>query len=127
MYKEILISVSIIVFVFLGDFLTQNYTKKIVGELSYELEELKKFLIEKDNDKAIEQVTKIEDDVEKVHENLAYYMEHDEIEKVETTFTSCKSFVYSETYDLAISELEKTIFVLNHLTDKYSFNLENIF
>ena len=32
-----------------------------------------------------------------------------------------------DNYDLAIAELEKTMFVLQHINDKYKFNLENIF
>ena len=127
MYKEIIIVIGIITFVFLGDFLTQKNTKRNVDELSSRLEELKNDLEENNSYKAKKQVILIEEDVKKAHENMAYYIEHDEIEKIETTFTSCKSFVNSESYDLAIAELEKTIFVLNHLTDKYSFNLENIF
>ena len=48
-------------------------------------------------------------------------------EKIETTFTSCKSFVENEDFKEAICEVEKTIFLVNHLSDKYSFNLDNIF
>ena len=50
-----------------------------------------------------------------------------QIEKIETTFTACKSFIKTEDYGDAICEVEKTVFLVNHLTDKYSFNLDNIF
>ena len=42
-------------------------------------------------------------------------------------FTACKSFAKTEEYKQAISELEKTVYVLEHITDKYSFDLVNIF
>ena len=127
MYKEIIIAIVIIVVVILGDILTQNYTKKSVNKLSNELDVLKKYLEEENECSAKEQAQKVNDSLENIHSNLAYFIEHDEIEKIETNFTSCKSFIYSKSYNLAINELEKTIFVLNHLTDKNSFNLENIF
>ena len=127
MYKEIIISVGIIILVILGDFFIQNYTKKSVNKLSSELDILKGYLEEENEYSAKEQAQKVNESLEKIHSNLAYFIEHDEIEKIETNFTSCKSFVNSKSYNLAINELEKTIFVLNHLTDKNSFNLENIF
>ena len=127
MYKEIIIVIGIIIAVFLGDVLTQNYTKKSVNRLSAELYVLKKYLEEENEYRAKEQAQKVNESLEKIHSNLAYFIEHDEIEKIETNFTSCKSFVYLKSYNVAINELEKTIFVLTHLTDKNSFNLENIF
>ena len=38
-----------------------------------------------------------------------------------------KSYIESQQYKDAICELEKTIFVLEHINEKYTFNLENIF
>ena len=127
MYKEIIISIGIMVIVIVADCLTQTYTKKSVNKLSSELDILRNYLIEENENGSKEQAQKVNDSLEKIHSNLAYFIEHDEIEKIETNFTACKSFVNSQSYDLAINELEKTIFVLNHLTDKNSFNLENIF
>lgn len=127
MYKEIIISVCIIVMVIVADLFTQNYTKKSVNKLSSELDILKNYLVEENEYGAKEQAQKANESLEEIHSNLAYFIEHDEIEKIETNFTSCKSFVNTKNYNLAINELEKTIFVLNHLTDKNSFNLENIF
>ena len=127
MYKEIIISIGIMVIVIVADCLTQTYTKKSVNKLSSELDILRNYLIEENENGSKEKEQKVNDSLEKIHSNLAYFIEHDEIEKIETNFTACKSFVNSQSYDLAINELEKTIFVLNHLTDKNSFNLENIF
>lgn len=106
---------------------TQNYTKKCVETLTNELENLKQNLIQKETEQAKIKTEEINQKWEQMHNKLAYYIEHDELEKVETYFTACKSFTQTENYDLAISELEKTTFVLDHITDKYSFNLVNIF
>lgn len=127
MYKEITIIIIIILMIFIGDYITQNFTKNSVNYLTNELSILKKQLTEKSYKEANEQVNKIQLKINEVHHKLSYYLEHDEIEKVETDFTACKSLTKMGEFNLAIEELEKTIFVLNHMTDKYSFNLDNIF
>ena len=63
----------------------------------------------------------------KYHKRLAFYIEHNELEKVETNYVAGKSFIENAKYEDAISEVEKTIYVLQHINDKYSVNLENIF
>ena len=127
MYKEITIIIMIILTIFIGDFTTQKYTKKNVESLTNELNELKQNIINNSNNNAKEKTEIIQNKIDNVHHKLSYYLEHNEIEKIETTFTSCKSFVETEDYNEAICEVEKTIFLVNHLSDKYSFNLDNIF
>ena len=127
MLKEATIAFIIIIGIFVGDFITQNYTKQSVEKLTTELNTLKDNLILDKFDEAKVQAQKIKEDINNSHSKLSYYLEHNEIEKVETNYTVCKSFVDQEEKSEAIAELEKTVFVLNHMTDKYSFSLENIF
>ena len=127
MYKELIISIIIIALILVGDFITQNYTKKTVDDLCGVAQELKQSLENKDEDISKKNLDEFEYKLDKAHEKLAYYIEHDELEKVETNFTECKSFVNSANYDLAIDKLDKTEFILEHIKDKYSFSLENIF
>ena len=122
-----IISVILVILIFIGDFITQKYTKDTVSSLIDEFGKLKQSLINASKEGSEIEVNEIEQKWDKAHDKLAYYIEHDELEKVETNLTSCKSLAETENYDLAISELEKTVFVLNHITDKYAFNLENIF
>ena len=127
MHKELIICIILVILIVIGDWVTQNYTKNTVDYITGELENLKQNLLEKSDDKVDEDINKIDDKWKEVYDKLAYYIEHDELEKVETTFTACKSLAKSGEYEQAISELEKTVFVLDHITDKYSFNLVNIF
>ena len=129
MYKEIIISIIVIVLVFSFDFVLQKYTKKTIGEFSNELYNLEQDIREgKMNDKDIERKTnELYNKWMEHHETLAFFIEHDELEKVETNFTAGKSFIESKKYSDAMSELEKTSFVLKHIKEKYVFSLENIF
>ena len=127
MHKELIICVILVILIIIGDVVTQNYTKKTVNYITEKLESLKQSLQEDSKENANEEISKIDEKWQEVHDKLAYYIEHDELEKVETDFTACKSLVSTGDYGQAISELEKMAFVLKHITDKYSFNLVNIF
>ena len=129
MYKELVISIIIIILIFSLDYITQKYTDFAINEAISNLNEIKESLKEEnvDNKKAIEDAEKKYNRWLEHHKRLAFYIEHNELEKVETNFVSGKSFIESAKYEDAISELEKTIFILQHINDKYSVNLENIF
>ena len=64
---------------------------------------------------------------EERHEKLSYYIEHNELEKIETSITQMKSFIETEEYGDSISELDTSAFLIRHIEDRYAFNLENIF
>jgi len=129
MYKEIIISIIILISILVFDFVLKNYTENWIGEVSQGLTELENDIREKKlNNKQIQSKTyDLYSKWEEYYENLAFYIEHDELEKVETNFIAGKSYIDSKKYEDAMSELEKTSFVLKHIKDKYSFNLENIF
>ena len=127
MQKELVICVILVILIIIGDIVTQNYTKNTVNYITGELKSLKQSLFEKDDDKADEEISKIDNKWKEVYDKLAYYIEHDELEKVESNFTACKSLAKTREYEQSISELEKTVYVLEHIIDKYSFNLVNIF
>ena len=126
MYKEMIISIILVALIVAGDLITQNYTKKTVTTLIEELEVLKQSLSQNIEEQANDELEKLNEKWEEVHDKLAYYIEHDELEKVENNLTSCRSLTKTGNFDLAINEVEKMAFVLNHITDKYSFNFDII-
>lgn len=134
MKKEIIICIIVVIAISIGNIITQQYTKESVATLSNDLEELKLDLNnkikneeEKTNDELSNSVDKITKDWESRHDKLAYYIEHNELEKVEDNLTGLDSLVSTEEYAEAIKELDKCIFILRHIEEKYAFNLENIF
>lgn len=132
MWKEAMICIVIVVVIIAGDIWTQNYTVQSVEELSKQLEELKSDLVKMKDGEEIHEVTKeklkdIREEWDKRHDKLAYFIEHDELEKVEDNLTGINSFIETEEYAEAISELDKSVFILKHIEEKYDFKLENIF
>ena len=134
MKKEIIICIIVVIAISIGNIITQQYTKESVSTLSNDLEELKLDLNnkikneeEKANDELSNSIDKITKDWESRHDKLAYYIEHNELEKVEDNLTGLDSLVSTEEYAEAIKELDKCVFILRHIEEKYAFNLENIF
>ena len=129
MYKELIISAVIVISIFVLDYITQKYTDDAINDAIQDLTTIKQALQE-DNVNEEKVVRDAGENYEKwlnYHKTLAFYIEHNELEKVETNYVSGNSFIENAKYEDALSELEKTIFVLQHINDKYSVNLENIF
>ena len=137
MLKEVIICIIIVTIILIGNAITQNYTKETVGQLSDKLQEIKTELEnqngtsnsgEEKTDKIIQtKIDKLRQDWDESKKKLAYFIEHDELEKVETNIVSFSSFIKSKENEEAISDLDKCDFVLKHIQEKYAFNLENIF
>ena len=129
MLKETIICIVIVLAIIFGDKTTQNYTTESVSTLSSGLMALREGIVQNNKEKE-----KIQNDMEGIyqqweqrHDKLAYFIEHDELEKVETEFVAIKSYIETDEYEEAISELDKSVFILKHIEDKYAFNLENVF
>lgn len=130
MYKELIYCILIIILIFSLDFVTQSYTESSISKTKDEIIEFRNEISKGtniDDNKAQENVNGIFEKWDKYHKNLAYFIEHNELEKVETSLVASKSLIQLHEYELAIVELDKSVFILNHINDKYSFNLENIF
>lgn len=131
MQKEIIVCIFIIVLITVGNVVTQNYTVESVESLADQLSDLKSDIFKEEEnierDSIKDKIKQIEDNWESRYDKLAYYIEHDELEKVETNLTGLRSFIESKEYSDALAELDKTVFVLRHIEDKNKFNLQNVF
>ena len=88
---------------------------------------MKEKVIQQEKEKLKNSLEEIDRQWGKKHEKLAYYIEHDELEKIETELMAMKGNVEIEDYDSLMSGIEKSIFILKHIEEKYDFNLQNIF
>lgn len=127
MYKETIICIIIIVVIITLDFFTQNYTTKTASDITENLMELKEDIENNDTDSTQKKLKQLDEKWDEKHDKLAYYIEHDEIEKIDTAFSKVKSFVENDDIPSAVAELETSKFVLEHIEKKYKFNLQNIF
>ena len=128
MKKEIIVCIIILIFIIIGDIITQKYSKNSADEITKELQELETMI---ESNSEISKLTKKIDNIEnKWNENYnkwAYFIEHEELEKVKTGIVSIKSYTKSEELGEAMNEVDKTIYILEHIVEKYKVNLKNIF
>ena len=131
MTKELIISIIIVVLIFVGNAVTENYTGESVDETKQSLSDLREEIIKNEDEIDVniakEKIDKIHEQWDSKYEKLAYYIEHDELEKVDTAIVQVRSFVENDDIPSAIAELETGKFVLEHIERKYKFNLQNIF
>lgn len=129
MKKELIICSAIVIAIILGNILTQGYTKEVVLYMDEELENLKEDLLQEevDTQKVAGEITNIREEWEKRYQKLAYFIEHDELEKVETELTSLQANIETKEYKQGIPDLQKCIFILDHIKDKSSLQIKNIF
>ncbi|MBO6244570.1 MAG: DUF4363 family protein [Clostridia bacterium] len=133
MFKEIIICIIIVLIIIVGNFYIQKYIESAVIESSKNLRGLRVKLQENNNnsDINVEDINnsykKTQQEWKNIFSKLAFFVEHTELEKVETSFTALKSYIETNKYEDAIEELDKSEFLLKHIEDKYSLNWQNIF
>lgn len=128
MKKEIIICIVIIIAVVILNIITISYTKESVQSLKIELSKIREDIEqEKDVNLVNEEITNLKNNWEERYEKLAYYIEHDELEKVHLYIVGLDSNVNSDEYSQAIGELDKCDYILEHIEDKYSLSFKNIF
>ena len=129
MYKELIISIIVVGVIILGNVITQNNTTQSVNEISGGLENLREIISKNDVDaeKSKNQMQEVEKIWEEKYEKMAYYIEHNELEKVETELTKLKADIDMKEYKMGVENLDNCIFILEHIKDKTALKIVNIF
>lgn len=132
MTKELVISAIIVVIIIVGDIFTTKYTNKSIETTTQSLYEIRSEM-EKENeeeidaDKLKELIKNIRDDWNKRHKKLAIYIEHDELEKIETNLAGLNGYLDKEEYGDSMAQLDISVYVLEHIKNKTTLSLINIF
>ena len=126
MYRDAVIIVLIILLIIIGDILTHKFTTKTVAEISREIFLLTES-VKNNKDDIQQKLNNIEKAWEKYSEKLAYYIEHNELEKVDTEIVKAKTDIEVQKYEIAIENLERCTFILEHIKDKNSLKIVNVF
>ncbi len=128
MKKEIIICIVVVIGVIVLNILTGNYTKESVESIKNELYTIKENINSREEENVIyEKIQDLKYCWNNRYETLSYYIEHNELEKVNLYIVGLESGINTKEYNQAIEELDKCVFTLEHIEDKYSFRLNNIF
>lgn len=131
MFKEFIISIIIVILVFIGNAITEGYTEESVSQTKQSLFDLREEIMKDESEVNVEYANKKMHDIFEQwnvkHEKLAYYIEHDELEKVKTELTALGGYIEKDEYSEAVTELDKSVYILEHIKDKTALKLKNIF
>lgn len=127
MYKELVISIIIIILIVIADFTTNKY-------LEYSIQNMQESLSNLQNSVLREEKNDIEISMrnskllwESLGKKLSYFYEHDELEKVNVKLSSIDGNIKVGEYKQTMQYIEECVFILNHIKDKEKLYLENIF
>lgn len=127
MYKEFIIIMLIITLVLGLDAITNQYTSNSVKKLCDELFFLKGEILNENQGKSQKQMQSIEENWGNIYKVMAYYIEHDELEKVATELTKLAAHIDTEDYQECVSQIDTTVFILEHIQEKEKFDGRSIF
>jgi len=131
MLKELIISIIIVILIFVGNTVTQGFTNEAVQEATNLLNEIREEIIKEEDEIDFEfakqKVDEIHEKWDVRYEKLAYYIEHNELEKVETELTALKAYIDKKEDNEVLAEIDKSVYILEHIKQKSSFDLKNIF
>lgn len=128
MKREAIITISIVLLILSAEWLTQKYTHKAFAEIEENLIQLKEEILQTNanNSQLIEKTEQISELWESKQENLSYYLEHNELEKVNTQIVLIKGYLESDSPQDAIPDLEEGLYIIEHIKEKEAFKLKNI-
>ena len=127
MKKEIVISIFVVILIIVLNIITQTNIKETYSQLEDNLMELKENMKNNNDDFVKKQIQSIENQWTENYEKLAYYVEHEELEKVETQIVKLKANIDTKEYNVGIENLDTCIYILQHIKDKNALKIVNIF
>ena len=127
MYKEIIIVCIIVFAILVTDFITQNFTKESIKSIEDNLNIIKESINNNESQNLNNQIKELEDKWAQIDNKMSFYIEHNELEKVNSSLVRFKSYIELEDYQEAITELEECKYILEHIKDKQRMQIINLF
>lgn len=129
MHKEVIISIIVVIAILGLNYVTQANTDQTMNEMNKHLEEVKNEIVKEtpDQEIAMKKAERAYEAWEEFDDKMAYYVEHNEIEKVKTALTSMKSFIETKEYTQSIENIDRCIYILENIDYKEKITLDNIF
>lgn len=101
---------------------TNEKNIEVINEKSKEMEE------SKSKEEIISnKIEKIKEDWYSINYKMSYYIEHDELEKVNSSMVKFEESFKLKEYKEGMTELENCKYILKHIKDKESINIINFF
>lgn len=126
MSKEIIITVIILVAIIGLNAFVGKYVDDKLNYVLNELNDLRPLVEEEKYEEANQKINEIDEYWKKSEDIVSFFVEHDELEKVMTEYTSLKTYCKLEQEE-AFEALDKMAFIIKHIEEKDDLKLKNIF
>lgn len=129
MKKELFIVVSLIIFIIISHIYTQNYTRSFFDYILNELDNIQYKIINEEYENEIleNEISNVIEKWDSKYDNFAYYIEHEELEKIEIELVSIQSNIKFQNYGKTVESINRCKSILENVEEKDSFKLVNIF
>ena len=127
MRKEIIIVLLIIVIIFATDIITQNFTKNSISVMNEKLDNIKTYVINNDINNLNLEIQDLNEKWTDINNKMSFYIEHDELEKVNSSLVKFKSYIELEEYSEAVPEIDECKYILDHIKEKQRLKIINLF
>ena len=126
MSKDIVITVIILVAIIGLNAFVGKYVDDKLNYVLSELNDLRPLVEEEHYEEANQKINEIDEYWKKSEDIVSFFVEHDELEKVMTEYTSLKTYCKLEQEE-AFEALDKMAFIIKHIEEKDDLKLKNIF
>ena len=126
MSKEIVITVIILVAIIGLNAFVGKYVDDKLNYVLSELNDLRPLVEEEKYEEANQKINEIDEYWKKSEDIVSFFVEHDELEKVMTEYTSLKTYCKLEQEE-SFEALDKMAFIIKHIEEKDDLKLKNIF
>ena len=126
MSKEIVITVIILVAIIGLNAFVGKYVDDKLNYVLSELNDLRPLVEEEKYEEANQKINEIDEYWKKSEDIVSFFVEHDELEKVMTEYTSLKTYCKLEQEE-AFEALDKMDFIIKHIDEQDDLKLKNIF
>lgn len=126
MSKEIVITVIILIAIIGLNAFVGKYVDDKLNHVLSELNDLRPLIEEEKYEEANQKIDEIDEYWKKSEDIVSFFVEHDELEKVMTEYTSLKTYCKLEQEE-AFEALDKMAFIIKHIEEKDDLKLKNIF
>ena len=131
-YRHLVAAILIVIVIIILDIILENFTNKKIEAINKNLSEIEKIIQEDKYDDVTSK--KMEDKYKAMIKKwdssqkiLSCYIEHDQIEKIDSKIKIIKTQIESKSYSDAIQTISETKLLVKYMQTKQDFTLENVF
>jgi len=125
MKRILVICVIIITIIIISDLILQRYVNNTFDFMSSMLKDISYEL--NTSDENIKKINDIDEIWKCNYTRMACFLEHNELEKINTQITIIKAGVEVQDSEYVHEEVERAIYIIQHIKEKERLKLDNIF